>query len=104
MTEDEEHPSAPSRKALPFLYFTGQKPLPEPYEHTESIARVIGKDDIPEWDLALRRISRRLDVDLLEAEAMLVTALRDPRHLLIGVYIRHSGGYRVRRSPWADSS
>jgi hypothetical protein len=94
--------AAASVEALPFLYFTGREPLKEPWPQTEAIRPLVTKD-MPYWDTVLRRISRKFGVSITEAEAMLVTALRDPRQLLLGVYIRHNGLYRVRRSPWAES-
>lgn len=91
---------AASQDALPVLYFTGRQPLKEPWPQTDAIRRLVGTD-MPYWDTLLGRISRRFDVELTEAEVMLVTALRDPRQLLLGIYIRDKDIFRVRRSPWA---
>lgn len=100
--DDDDAGPGPADAVLPILWFTAGKPLTREQPVTEEVLRAIGRETVS-WATALQRIGKRCGVSRTEAEAMLVTALRDPRRLVVGVFVRRTGNFHVRPSPTAES-
>ena len=98
MSYPEDAGSTPAAATVPILWFTAGRPTSRELPETEQVLRAIGRETVS-WTTALRRIERRCDVGRTEAEGMLVRALRDPRRLLVGLFVRKTGNFHVRLSP-----